>query len=305
MAHATAPERVPLRHVAQQPVFARLRELRGSDELALQGVDTRAAVQLLDRLLSCPPGALSLTTSPLWGEGWGRSGAFEPHAASPRSGLGLQAQTRPAREGRPRQCAAADLSASDRDALLAALHRAAWGDRITSSLRCPACGEMVDLSFELSALQRQLQPKPTAVHVDGLRALRNAQGEAYALPDASTEEAAATLGLHAGLASLQASIAGADAPDAAALGTTLEALAPLLDVELDAACAECGASQLVRFDIQSFTLQRLLDERERLLGEVHALAGGYGWSLDEIVSLPRSLRRALAARLAAVPPAFG
>ncbi len=263
MAHATAPERVLLRHVAQQPVFARLRELRGSDELAVQGVDTRAAVQLLDRLLDRDRGL----------------------DATPR--------------------AAADLSASDRDALLAALHRATWGDRITSSLRCPACGEMVDLSFELSALQRQLQPKPAAVQVDGLRALHNAQGKAYALPDASTEEAAATLGLQAGMASLQASIAGADAPDAAALGAELEALAPLLDVELDAACAECGASQLVRFDIQSFTLQRLLDERERLLGEVHALAGGYGWSLDEIVSLPRSLRRSLAARLAATPSAFG
>lgn len=267
MAHATAPQRVLLRHVAQQPVVASLRELRGSDELAVQGVDTRAAVQLLDRLLDRDRG---LDATP---------------------------------------CAAADLSASDRDALLAALHRATWGDRITSSLRCPACGEMVDLSFELSALQRQLQPEPAAVHVDGLRALRNPQGEAFTLPDASTEEAAAMLGLRAGLASLQASISGADsgadAQDADALGTMLEALAPLLDVELDATCAECGASQLVRFDIQSFTLQRLLDERERLLGEVHALAGGYGWSLDEIVSLPRSLRRSLATRLAATPSAFG
>lgn len=263
MAHATAPERVPLRHVAAEPVFARLRELRGSDELALQGVDTRAAVQLLDRVLDRDRG---------------------PDAPP---------------------CAAADLSASDRDALLAALHRANWGDRITSSIRCPACEQMVDLSFELSALQRQLQPPPATVHVEGLRALRSAQGESFALPDAQAEEEAATLGLHAGLARLQASITGADSPDVAQLGTTLEALAPLLDVELDAACAECGASQLVRFDIQSFTLQRLLDERERVLGEVHALASGYGWSLDEIVSLPRSLRRALAARLTAAPPAFG
>ena len=33
------------------------------------------------------------------GEGWGRSRAFEPHAASLRSGPGLQAQTRAASEG--------------------------------------------------------------------------------------------------------------------------------------------------------------------------------------------------------------
>ena len=34
------------------------------------------------------------------GEGWGRSGAFEPHAASPLSGPGLQAGVRTASEGR-------------------------------------------------------------------------------------------------------------------------------------------------------------------------------------------------------------
>ena len=36
---------------------------------------------------------------PLAGEGWGRSRAFEPHAASRRSGSGLQARTRTASEG--------------------------------------------------------------------------------------------------------------------------------------------------------------------------------------------------------------
>ena len=37
----------------------------------------------------------------LVGEGWGRSRAFEPHAASLRSGPGLQARTRTASEGDP------------------------------------------------------------------------------------------------------------------------------------------------------------------------------------------------------------
>ncbi len=60
--------------------------------------------------------ARALTPSPLWGEGWGRSGAFEPHAASPRSGLGLQAQTRPAREG-PAGTAALHAHPAFREAL--------------------------------------------------------------------------------------------------------------------------------------------------------------------------------------------
>jgi cytochrome c oxidase cbb3-type subunit IV len=36
---------------------------------------------------------------PLAGEGWGRDGGFEPHAASPASDSGLQARMRTASEG--------------------------------------------------------------------------------------------------------------------------------------------------------------------------------------------------------------
>ena len=46
-----------------------------------------------------PPGEEALLPLPRAGEGWGRSGGFEPHAASPLSGSGLQAGTRTASEG--------------------------------------------------------------------------------------------------------------------------------------------------------------------------------------------------------------
>ena len=50
------------------------------------------------------------------GEGWGRDGAFEPHAASPSSGSGLQARTRTASEGAvPRPQATAQLQAEWQD----------------------------------------------------------------------------------------------------------------------------------------------------------------------------------------------
>ncbi len=56
---------------------------------------------LTSALFPLPPAqeAPALHPLPLAGEGRGRSGAFEPHAASPPSGLGLQAQTRTASEG--------------------------------------------------------------------------------------------------------------------------------------------------------------------------------------------------------------
>jgi len=48
------------------------------------------------------------------------------------------------------------MAAADRDALLAALHRQCWGDRIVSTLTCAACANRFDLSFQLSEVQRHL-----------------------------------------------------------------------------------------------------------------------------------------------------
>ena len=50
------------------------------------------------------------------------------------------------------------MAAADRDALLAAVHRQCWGDRVVSTLTCTACGSRFDLSFQLSEVQRHLGP---------------------------------------------------------------------------------------------------------------------------------------------------
>ena len=257
MLQTTGSARVALRQHRAAPLWARLRELNGEDEMALGGVDTHSAVQLLDRLLD--------------------------HQV----------------DG-----GAAGLCAVDRDALLAALHRQRWGERIVSSLHCPACGALFDLSFELGALQRSLAAGLAPHQVLGGGRLQAADGALWQLPDAQAEQRAAELGAEAGAAALALAAAGGDTARAAGAAEALEHLSPMIDVDLDSACAECGHTQVVRFDIQSFVLQRLLDEREGLLAELHALAAGYGWSLAEILSLPCSLRRALAARLAGAEAAW-
>jgi hypothetical protein len=192
----------------------------------------------------------------------------------------------------------ARLSASDRDRLLAAFYRALWGDRIVSSLDCDACGAVYDLSFELSALQRQLAERGEAARVVKPRTIADSNGSQLHLPDADEEEAAAERGLAAGSARLLAIIAADSQGEQEVLCQRLERLAPLIDVDLETKCAECGEGAVARFDLQSFALQRLLDERETVLNEVHALAGGYGWSLPDILALPRSLRRSLFQRCA-------
>lgn len=254
-------ERVPLRHVAAAPQWARLREPLGRDELALEGIDTQAAARLLGALIDAPTGA-------------------------------------PA-------CSAAELSATDRDALLAALHRALWGDRIVSSLPCAACGAMYDFSLELSAVQRQLAAEQEPFTIVAPRCLQTHDGQQWHLPSAAQEQQAAEQGVQAGGDVLCALVRGGqDGQDEqgggierAAAAARLESLAPILDLDLQAQCPECSHQQLAHFNLQAFVLQRLLDERDGVISEVHALASSYGWGLNEILSLPRSLRRALVQRM--------
>jgi hypothetical protein len=75
--------------------------------------------------------------------------------------------------------------------------------------------------------------------------------------------------------------------------------APLLDLELEARCPECGEVQPIHFDLQSHLLSALLSERQQLTREVHRLATTYRWSRPDILALARSQRRALVALIEA------
>src|SRR5262245_25390514 len=85
---------------------------------------------------------------------------------------------------------AESLTASDRDALFAALHRHCWGDRIVSTLTCKGCSRAFDLSFELSAVQRHLASAETAWCRDGHGHVVHADGRSFLVPDAAQELAA-------------------------------------------------------------------------------------------------------------------
>ena len=207
-----------------------LREVRGEDELAVDGIDTRAALRLIDRLVD-------------------RDDTDAPSANA--------------------------LCASDRDRLLAAVYRHAWGDTILATPTCIRCGQPFDLSFSLAALQR---------HLDAQRV----DDATQVVPVGHDELAAADLPWDDGIALLKTAAANA-APE------RLDSVAPLLDVDVEARCPECDNVQLAAFDIQSFLLASLLNERAALLQDVHLLASSYGWPLHEILMLSRTERRALVA----------
>jgi len=85
--------------------------------------------------------------------------------------------------------------------------------------------------------------------------------------------------------------------DGPAVAAAMERVAADLDVDLDAACSECGHHHAVRFQIQDYLLGAITSDWGGLHEDIHRLALAYRWSLHEILSLPRSRRRALVALL--------
>lgn len=184
----------------------------------------------------------------------------------------------------------ADLAVCDRDRLLAAIHRDTFGDRIETRAPCRACGIPFELAFSLTALEADIAARTAPHSPDGTRRLPD--GRRFRLPTLADERALV------GLAPLDASrtlaarcILDGEADDPEAVLAAIERAGPLLDLELSATCPECQAEQPVHFDIQSFLLTALLREVPGLAREVHRIAVAYGWTLTEILELPRNQRR--------------
>ena len=181
---------------------------------------------------------------------------------------------------------AAELSAADRDRVLAAIFRRTFGERIQSTIACGTCGKRFDLDFALADLVRSLggeAPDPDGTY-------RTAGGWRFRLPTGRDELATVGAAPEVEAQLRRACIVDGD-PDDETLAEALEAVAPLLDLDLDVTCAECGAPQAVHFDLQHYMLARLCDERSLRAYEVHLLARAYGWSLTELMALPRTQRR--------------
>ena len=237
------------------PVSIFLSELTAADELSVEGINTRSAVKLLDRLIDKSQLSDSFDVS--------------------------------------------DLSVSDRDWILSQLYQHYWNDRILSSLHCERCDEPFDLSFQLSKLTENVFSTRNNWRVKG-----NAEVELS--PEINPEEAEEILKIptyrqekhlfrcndKSALSSLSKQVN--DSHSSEKISDWLESAAPILDLELSASCPECDSEYFAHFDIQSYFLQKLINEKTSTLSEIHLIASTYGWSLSEIQSLPRSVRQTMA-----------
>jgi hypothetical protein len=196
---------------------------------------------------------------------------------------------------------AACLATADRHRVLAAVYQLTFGNRVESTVVCETCEERFDLVFELPDLVGSTHEEPsvpssvddTGFDLGGGLHVRAPTGE---------DELSAT-GMSAGDAATQllsrcvvsGEVAGRDAE----VRSRLETLAPLLDVDLEPECPECGAKQKRRFDIQSYLLLAIGQGRDHMTDDVHLIASTYHWPLQDILALARTHRRELVERIIA------
>ena len=231
-----------------------IRELNGFDEQSVSGLDTATAIGLLDRLLVRPSGSSA------------------------------------------EQLKAIELTAAERDRLLAAVYKRTFGSRIESTLRCTACESLFDLAFSIEDLLASLSSgalsSAASLEPDGT--FRLGDRLRFRLP--TGEDELAVVGLPASEAQLallqRCIIESKDPVEIDSVQEAMEEVAPVLDLDLDARCPECGAKQLVHFDMQFYLLRALQQQGRQIAREIHRLAVAYGWSLNEILSLSRNQRRA-------------
>lgn len=238
---------------SRRPGWAMLRELCGHDEETVGGAGVLDAVALVDRLLVDAPGAAIATGD------------------------------------------AAELAVADRDRVLAAIYVRAFGSRITADLPCAQCGVKFELELELDAVAGELAAQTTRADAGWYRV---GDGPRFRLPTATDELAIADLPAGDREAAIQVRClddgGGAGAPGPLGtdqLSAEMERCAPLLDIELEARCPSCGHADELGFDVQSYLLQAIVDESARRAVEIHRLATAYGWSMTEILALPRRRRR--------------
>jgi hypothetical protein len=184
---------------------------------------------------------------------------------------------------------ATQIVTADRDRLLALLYISMYGTRIESTISCTACSQKFDLDFLLDELLRHYQP--VALSDEGRYQVE--PGISFRLPNGEDEM------LVNGLTNAEAEkqllerclLDGNAETDSEKVQLKMAELAPVLSVEMQAICPECGNEQHVQFDMQSFFLTKLKQERPGLIREVHNIASHYHWSQQEILNLPRNLRK--------------
>jgi hypothetical protein len=216
--------------------------------------------------------------------------------------------------------ALAEVSLGERDALLLALRERLFGTRLHSLALCPACGERLELAFDVNDIRvpppapRQLTGEVSIASGDYfVRCRLPSSADLLAIADCQEANAAQQKLLARCVVSVERTPGEADASQASPSSSsssssafTVEELPrgvveavvegmqqadPQADIQLSLNCAVCGRGWLMAFDIASYLWEELTDWAERTLREVHALATAYGWREADILAMSARRRQ--------------
>ena len=194
----------------------------------------------------------------------------------------------------------AELTVGRRDAELLRLRECLFGPRVVSTTACPACGERVELDFDVSDVRVPQEPPlgPLALEVDGFTLMVRlpTAGDLAAAAEARGVDGARRSLLERCVVEAHESgepRAAVGLPDAIVrtLGARLAEADPQAEVRLSLVCPECAHEWEALFDIALFLWRELEAWAERMLREVHALALAYGWREADVLALSAWRRR--------------
>ncbi len=192
------------------------------------------------------------------------------------------------------------LSTIDRDYLVVQLDRLTFSDVRYQTMRCPLpeCRSRMDVELDLAGVVAT--PAAAREHAFSLqsgaivrfRSLAAGDQEVlFAVPATGRSQVLlerCLIGTHGEAAALLERI---DPRERTALALAIGEATPVLDLELALECPKCKQSFSHVYDPIRGLLGRIHQSRAELLTEVHHLAIHYHWSHQEILDLPRTLRR--------------
>jgi hypothetical protein len=177
-------------------------------------------------------------------------------------------------------------------ARLLRLRQLLTGPVMEATVPCPACAAVVEFAVDtrdLLALEAGIVDAPAPLRIGGREIAWRpvSYADLGAVLDAADDDAAPAL-----LGRCAAAEAG-DLPEEAraALVAAMAEADPLLELDYDLTCPECGTGARASVDVAAFVWAEVEARARLLLAEVDALASAYGWSERDILDLP-SQRRA-------------
>lgn len=192
---------------------------------------------------------------------------------------------------------ASDLTIPDRERVLATLYENTYGPKIETVIHCQTCNESFDIDFSLVELIENLKPNTTISRkeVDGIFVFTTKSRLSFRLCTGMDE--LAVMGMcpeDAEIALLLRCLIEGDKEKAMIeLPKVIQQVAPQIDTDVYATCPNCETGQKFHFNFQNYFLDLLIREKKLLTDEINHIATNYNWGVNEILSMPRSLRQSI------------